>query len=242
MITIGQQAQHDPVLITRGNNVQSRSAPRHDRCRTGIVRIGLVDPATLEQPHPRRQLRWHIDHLLAGADELLGEHRTHPRRSLDSPGARLEPCRPLQQPASLMPIGVDTDRVDDVSERSTTTTVWDPLCGSIPMMNMSCSLFSWLGSPRQAHLMRVDAVPLTSHTTTGPGRTVGSFRSQPHRGRAFERHTRPGPPTLRNTASSLPHISIAAISATMSLIRSTRHGSLAARYCSGIPAVPTVWL
>jgi hypothetical protein len=51
--------------------------------------------------------------MLADADELLGEHRTHPRRSLNSPGARLEPCRPLQQPASLMPIGVNTDRVDD---------------------------------------------------------------------------------------------------------------------------------
>src|SRR4249920_2331104 len=79
------------------------------------------------------------------------------------------------------------------SDRSTTTAVWDPLWGSIPMMNMSCSLASWLGSPRRAHLMRVDAVPLTSHTATGPDRTAGSFRSQPHGGTAFERHTRPGP-------------------------------------------------
>ena len=95
MIAIGQQAQHDRVLITRVDDVQRRRAPRHDRRRTGIVGIGLVDPAALEQPHPGRQLRWHIDHMLTGADELLGEQRPQPRRPLDGPGARLEPCRPL---------------------------------------------------------------------------------------------------------------------------------------------------
>jgi hypothetical protein len=67
----------------------------------------------LEQPHPRRQLRRHIDDMLAGADELLGKHRPHPGCSLDGPSARLEARRPLQEPASLMPISVDTDRVED---------------------------------------------------------------------------------------------------------------------------------
>ena len=51
--------------------------------------------------------------MLTGTDELLSEQRTHPRRPLDSPAARLEPCRPLQQPAALMPISIDTDRVND---------------------------------------------------------------------------------------------------------------------------------
>ena len=51
--------------------------------------------------------------MLTDADELLGEQRAQPRRPFDSPDTRLEPCRPLQQPASLMPISVDTNRVND---------------------------------------------------------------------------------------------------------------------------------
>jgi hypothetical protein len=54
--------------------------------------------------------------------------------------------------------------------------------------------------------MWVDAVPLTSHTATGSGRTVASFGSQPHGGRAFERHTRPDPRRYesRNVLASHP--------------------------------------
>ena len=126
MVAIGQQPQHDPMLIIGRDDVQRRCAPRHDRRRTGVVGVGLVDPAPLEQPHPRRQLGWHIDHMLTGADELLGEHRPHPRRPFDRPRARLEPCRPLQQPASLMPISVDTDRVNDRSRNGRRR----PRCGT----------------------------------------------------------------------------------------------------------------
>ena len=112
-ITIGQQPQHDPVLVTGGDDVERWGAPRHDRRRTGVVGVGLVDRSTLEQAHPRRQLRRHINHMLTGGDELLSEQRTHPCRSLDRPRTRRERRRPLQQPASLMPIGVHTDRGDD---------------------------------------------------------------------------------------------------------------------------------
>ena len=51
MVTIGQQAQHHPVFIETGDNVQQRVVPRNDRCRAGVVGVGLVDPAALEQPH-----------------------------------------------------------------------------------------------------------------------------------------------------------------------------------------------
>ena len=57
MVAIGQQAQHDPMLVVRRDDVQRRCAPRHDRRRAGVVGVGLVDPAPLEQPHPSRQLR-----------------------------------------------------------------------------------------------------------------------------------------------------------------------------------------
>ena len=52
MITIGQQAQHDTVLIEAGNDVQRWCAPGDDRRGAGVVRVGLVDPTALEQSHP----------------------------------------------------------------------------------------------------------------------------------------------------------------------------------------------
>ena len=50
--------------------------------------------------------------MFARRDELLREQRTHPGRSLDRPQARFEPCRPGEQPSSLIAVSVDTDRVD----------------------------------------------------------------------------------------------------------------------------------
>ena len=79
------------------------------------------------------------------------------------------------------------------------------------MMNMLCSRFSSLGSPQRAHLIRVNAVPLTSHTATGPGRMVASLRSQPHGGRAFTRHTRPDPRRYGTPPRRCPTPSIRAI-------------------------------
>ena len=52
--------------------------------------------------------------MLAGRDELLSEQRPHPGRALDRPRARREPCRPGQQTSSLLPVSVDTNRVDDL--------------------------------------------------------------------------------------------------------------------------------
>jgi hypothetical protein len=177
----------------RGDNVQGRRAPGHDRRRTGVVEVSLVDPATLEQPHTRRQLRWHIDHLLTGADELLSEQRPHTRRPLDRPRTRRERRRPLHQPASLMPIGVDTDRRDDDFATVDDDRRMRPLVRIDPNDEHDVLLASWLDSPRRAHLIRVNADPLTSHTATEPHRIVASFESQPPGGRAFMRHTRPDP-------------------------------------------------
>lgn len=96
MITVSQQTQHDPVLIETGDDVQCRVPPRNDRYRAGIVRVGLVDPPVVQQAHPGRQLRRHINHVLTGRDELLGEHRAQQRRALDRPhrAARTRPPTP----------------------------------------------------------------------------------------------------------------------------------------------------
>jgi hypothetical protein len=109
---VGQQAQHHPLFVVDRHDVQRRGSPGHDRRRASVVGIALVDPASFQQPHPSRQLRRDIDHVLAGTDELLSQHRPQPARPLHRPGARLEPLRPGQQAAALMTIGVDTDRVE----------------------------------------------------------------------------------------------------------------------------------
>ena len=50
--------------------------------------------------------------MLAGADELLGQHRAHPRRPFDRPRARRELARPLEKSSALMLVGFDADLAD----------------------------------------------------------------------------------------------------------------------------------
>ena len=78
VIPIGQQAQHHPMLVEAGDDVQRRVVPSSDRCRTGIVGVGLVDPTALEQPHSRQQLRWHVDHVLAGGNDCWANNAPIP--------------------------------------------------------------------------------------------------------------------------------------------------------------------
>ena len=56
-------------LVVEAANV----AQRHDRRCSGVVRVCLVGAAGVEQPHPGREGRGHIQHGLAGGDELLGQ-------------------------------------------------------------------------------------------------------------------------------------------------------------------------
>lgn len=71
----------------------------------GIVGVGLVTVVVVQQPHPGGQLRWHVDHHLAGCDELLGEQRAGPAGALNGPPPRHEPVRPAQQVLSLLAVG-----------------------------------------------------------------------------------------------------------------------------------------
>src|SRR5262249_48373015 len=52
-------------------------------------------------PHPRRQRRRHIDHILARRDKLLGKEITEATRRLDRPRPFTEWLRPTQQPLQL---------------------------------------------------------------------------------------------------------------------------------------------
>ena len=47
--------------------------------------------------------------MLAGAEELLSQQRTHPRRAFDRPPARFEIDGPLEEPRTLVAVGVDPE-------------------------------------------------------------------------------------------------------------------------------------
>lgn len=94
------------------------------------------EPATTVAHRPR-----------ARRHRRAGGRVSHPSpRSLDGPGAWLEPRRLLEQKSALMATRIDADRVNGSRNESTATAVWDSLCRSIPMMNMWWSRSSWVRS------------------------------------------------------------------------------------------------
>jgi hypothetical protein len=101
-------------VIDRSDRAQAGVSQRDDRRGTGVVRVGLVGATRVQQPHPRRQCRWHIDDTLARRDELLCQQRTQTPGSFDRPRARLERCRESQQPVALPTIRGHAQLADQV--------------------------------------------------------------------------------------------------------------------------------
>jgi hypothetical protein len=69
-MAIRQQAQYRRV-ITGSDPPEPVVAHRHDGGGACIVGVGLVGAGRVEQPHPRRQARGHVEDGLTGSDELL---------------------------------------------------------------------------------------------------------------------------------------------------------------------------
>jgi hypothetical protein len=69
------------------------------------VAIGLGALLVVQQPHPGRQRRWHVEHLLAGCDELLRQQGAGAGGALDRPHARFVAMRPVQQLLALLTVG-----------------------------------------------------------------------------------------------------------------------------------------
>ena len=95
-----QQLQHLGMLISR-HSLKAVDADRGDRHRAGIVRVVLLCPTRAQQPGPRRQRRRHVDHHLAGSDELLSKQVAEPACGLDRPHPIRERNRPQRQPLHL---------------------------------------------------------------------------------------------------------------------------------------------
>ena len=94
--TIRQQPEHAPVVICADSR-EIGSLCGDDRDRAGVDVVGLAAVAHLEGPHPRRQGRGHVDDMLAGGDESLGQQLTQAASAFDRPAALGPPGCPAQQ-------------------------------------------------------------------------------------------------------------------------------------------------
>ena len=99
-VALGPHLQHRGVII-RPDLAPRRRAQRSDSHRPGVVRVVLVHRAGGQQPHPGPQLGLHVQHLLTGRQQLLGQQVTQAPGTLDGPGPLRPGRRPGQQPLRL---------------------------------------------------------------------------------------------------------------------------------------------
>ncbi len=100
-VPAGPDPQHGRVVITPDLAAGGR-AQRGDGDRAGVIGVILIRRPRRQEPDPGAQLGLHVQHLLVGRQELLGQHVTQPARALDGPGP-LGPFRsPFQQLAGLI--------------------------------------------------------------------------------------------------------------------------------------------
>jgi hypothetical protein len=87
---IGEHPQ-DRHMIIGSYSSQTAMTQRRDRGGQRVVGIVLRRLTRAQHPHPRRQRRRDINHVLAGSDELLGEEIAEPVGRLDRPPPLVEP-------------------------------------------------------------------------------------------------------------------------------------------------------
>ncbi len=109
---VDQQSQHLQLFVGDDRPQSAHAgADQGDGVRVGGV--GLAALSGGEHPCPRRELRGHVDDVLASADELLGEQRSDPGGALDGPTSWFERGGPLEEPGSLMAVRFDAELTDD---------------------------------------------------------------------------------------------------------------------------------
>ena len=111
LVAVPQESQHGEVVLCdhRAKPVRAQRRDGDGQRIVGIVLLGLAPP---QDPHPGRQRGWHVEHLFAGAHELLGQQRPEPVGRLDGPRSFGEGGRPAPQCLELSSIGTDAHLVE----------------------------------------------------------------------------------------------------------------------------------
>ena len=73
--------------------------------------IGLVGATSIEQPHPSRQRRWHIQHRLAGGDQCAS-NAPSPEAASMAHVRGVKPAAKVEQPVALAPIRAGSQLTD----------------------------------------------------------------------------------------------------------------------------------
>jgi hypothetical protein len=96
---------------------------------TGCASLGsfLFDRPVPKHSHPCRQRRRHVQDLLAGVEELLGQQIAEPTGGLDRPRALLEARRPLQQ---LIDLAARRSHLH-LGEPRLVLVLWPPRCATL---------------------------------------------------------------------------------------------------------------
>jgi hypothetical protein len=93
---LGQQVQHH-CLVLDADLPQGGDVAGRDRHRDRVVGVALAAMADRQHPHPGGQLGRHVHHVLAVADQPLGQRPADPVGTLDRPAALRPTLRPYPQ-------------------------------------------------------------------------------------------------------------------------------------------------
>ena len=190
-VPLGPHLQHRRVVL--GGHLAAVLGPqRRDRHRQGIVRVVLVRVPGLQQPHPGRQLRLHVQDPLAGGDELLGQQPAQPGSALDRPG----PLRPRRRPRHQLLRPAQPRRGPGSRPAAPPPGRSPPPCASPYAGPRRSSLLSWHAPSRSSGKWRtwraclipdlLALAPLSSHATARTGRLAPRSKARPHAvGRRF---------------------------------------------------------
>ena len=140
VMTTRQQPQDLPVILER-DRPQVPVPQRDDRSRTGVVRVGLVLAARVQQPRPRRQRGRHIDNGLARTRRAAAPTTRRDRSRLRPPTPAVRTAPPSATAARVVDDQhAPTARRQAVRRRRSPRRCAIPCAGSIPMMNTTVLL------------------------------------------------------------------------------------------------------
>jgi hypothetical protein len=181
LASLGQQVQHHR-LVLHADLPQGQDAAGGDRDRDRISGVAPAAVADRQHPHPGGQLGWHVQDLLAVANQPLGQRPPEAVSALNRPTPVRPSCRPPTQGLVALNGGRNTLAVEQVA---VLIQCGGGMGGPVGVDADRHRHGGRLSRGRQAPGGQADfgqGRPLWSHSRSGAGRTAQPFLSQPEGG------------------------------------------------------------